>query len=169
MGVQAVARSWKTYQPEMVEYAGLMRATQWITLGLVFGMAVFGVANTMLMATFERRKEFAVLLALGCGPGLVVRSVLAEAVALSALSLAVGVVIALPILVWWHAAPPDMGWLYGGFTMGGGFMRPILRVEWPTAVIFAAGAALVLVALLAALWPAVRSGRVPPADALAGR
>jgi ABC-type lipoprotein release transport system permease subunit len=168
-GPTADVRPWTEFRPEMVEYANLATSMEWMLILFVFGMAIWGVANTMLMSSFERRREFAVLLALGGGPALIVRSVLAEALVLGAAALAFGVAVTLPVLAWWHAAPPDMSWVYGGFTMAGGLMRPILRVEWPTSMIFITAGAMFGTALLAALYPAWRSSRVPPADTLAGR
>ncbi|MHC4769274.1 MAG: ABC transporter permease [Planctomycetota bacterium] len=168
-GPAAVVRPWTEFRPEMVEYANLVSSMEWMLIVFVFGMAIWGVANTMLMSSFERRREFAVLLALGGGPGFIVRSVLAEAVVLGAVALAAGLAVTLPILAWWKAAPPDMSWVYGGFTMAGGLMRPILRVEWPTSMIFITAGAMFVTALFAALYPAHRSSRVPPADTLAGR
>jgi ABC-type lipoprotein release transport system permease subunit len=168
-GPSADVRPWTEFRPEMVEYANLATSMEWMLIVFVFGMAIWGVANTMLMSSFERRREFAVLLALGGGPALIVRSVLAEALVLGAVALLFGVAVTVPVLAWWHAAPPDMSWVYGGFTMAGGLMRPILRVEWPTSMIFITGGAMFGTALLAALYPAWRSSRVPPADTLAGR
>ena len=162
-------RPWTEFRPELVEYANLASSMEWMLIVFVFGMAIWGVANTMLMSSFERRREFAVLLALGGGPGLIARSVLAESVVLAAIALTGGVAVTLPVLTWWSAAPPDMSWVYGGFTMAGGLMRPILRVEWPTSMIFMTAGAMFVTALLAALYPAWRSARVPPADTLAGR
>ena len=153
----------------MVEYANLVSSTEWLLIVFVFGMAIWGVANTMLMSSYERRREFAVLLAIGGGPRLIVGSVLAESLVLGSMALAAGLSITIPMLAWWKAAPPDMSWIYGGFTMAGGLMRPILRVEWPTSMIFITAGAMFVTALLAALYPAYRSSRVPPADTLAGR
>lgn len=167
--VDAEARAWTEFRPEMVDYARLTASMQWLLLVVVFGMAVFGVANTFLMASYERRREFALLLAVGTRPRLIVGSVLAEALVLAAASLVAGLVLAAPILFWWHRAPPDVSWLYGGFTMAGGLMRPVLRVEVPWSMLYLTGAALFVTALLAALLPAWRSARVPPADTLAGR
>lgn len=168
-GLDVRVRSWTEFRPEMVDYARLVTSMEWLLIVFVFGMAIWGVANTMLMATFERRREFAVLLALGGGPGLIIQSVFTEALVLAAVSLVLGVAGTLPVLAWWNAAPPDMSWLYGGFTMAGGLMRPILRVEWPTEMLFVTGGAMFATALLAAVVPALRSARVPPADTLAGR
>jgi len=168
-GPTADVRPWTEFRPEMVEYANLATSMEWMLIVFVFGMAIWGVANTMLMSSFERRREFAVLLALGAGPALIVRSVLAEALVLGAVALAFGVAVTLPVLAWWNTAPPDMSWMYGGFTMAGGLMRPILRVEWPTSMIFITAGAMFATAILSALYPAWRSSRVPPADTLAGR
>jgi len=167
--VDAEARAWTEFRPEMVDYARLTESMQWVLLVIVFGMAIFGVANTLLMSSFERRKEFALLLALGARPRLIAGSVLAEAVSIAALSLLAGVVLALPILVWWNRAPPDVSWLYGGFTFAGGLMRPILRVEYPWPMMGLTAACLFLTAVAAAVLPAIRSSRIPPADTLSGR
>ena len=72
--------------------------------------------NTMLMATYERRREFAVMLALGATPRAVRAVVLHEAVALGVLSLALGSVMTFPLMVWFHTAPPDMSWAIGDLT-----------------------------------------------------
>ena len=47
-------------------------------------------------------------------------------------------------------------------------MRPTLRVVNDAAIWVQAGAALLLTAVLAALYPAIRAARTPPADTLAG-
>ncbi len=168
-GFDGEARAWTEFRPEMVDYARLTESMQWVLLVVIFGMAIFGVANTLLMSSFERRKEFALLLALGARPRVIAGSVLAEAVSLAALSLLAGVALALPVLVWWHRAPPDVSWLYGGFTMSGGLMRPILRVEYPWSMLVLTGVSLFLTATVAAVLPAIRSARIPPADTLSGR
>jgi ABC-type lipoprotein release transport system permease subunit len=160
---------WTDLRPELVEYAQLSQSFQWVLLVIVFGMAIFGVANTMLMATFERRHEFALLLALGTAPRGIVLSVVFEAIALGAIGLLAGAAITGPVLVWWHNAPPDLSWLVGDFTMAGALVRPVLRVEYPWGMARQAAIALFATAALAALYPAMRAARVPPADTLSGR
>ncbi len=168
LGMEIDVQPWTRLRPEMLDYAQLAKSWSFVVIAVVFSMAIFGVANTMLLGTFERRREFAVLLAIGATPGAIVRAVLHEAIALGAISLAAGAAITLPVLIWWHRAPPDVGWLYGDFTIFGALIRPVLRVEYePSSAIWAA-AALVLTALLAALYPAARAARLAPADTLSG-
>ncbi|KPK04714.1 MAG: hypothetical protein AMS20_08300 [Gemmatimonas sp. SG8_28] len=161
--------AWTDLRPELLEYAQLSASFNWVLLVIVFGMAIFGVANTMLMSTFERRHEFALLLALGTVPSGIVRSVLYESIALGVIGLLTGAVVTLPVLVWWHHAPPDLSWLVGDFTMAGALVRPVLRVEYPWTMAWQAAVALFLTAALAALYPAIRASRVAPADTLSGR
>ncbi len=168
-GTSVHAEAWTTFSPELVDYWHLYRASNWIVLVIVFGMAIFGVANTMLMATFERRREFALLFALGAVPSGIVKSVFVEALALGVLSLLVGAAMAVPVLLWWHNAPPDLSHLFGSITMGGALLPPRLHADSPGWMAAAAAAALLLTALLASVLPAVRAARVPPAETLAGR
>ncbi len=163
---QAVVQPWTELRPEMMDYAQLAKSWSFVVIVIVFAIAIFGVANTMLLGTFERRREFAVIMAIGAAPGAVLRTVLYEGVALGAISLVFGVLITLPVLLWWHNAPPDLSWLYGDFTMFGALIRPVLRVEYDVASALWAGLALLLTALLAALVPAARAARLLPADTL---
>ncbi len=168
LGLPIEVEPWTRLRPEMLDFARLAQTWNWIIVVIVFAIAIFGVANTMLMATFERRREFAVMLALGTSPLAVVATVLFEALALGAVALAAGAVITAPVMVWFHNAPPDLGFLYGDYTMLGALIRPSLRVEYNTAATIWTGLALVITALIAALYPAARAARVPPADTLSG-
>jgi ABC-type lipoprotein release transport system permease subunit len=159
---------WTVLRPEMVDYVKLLDSWYFIILGIVFVIALFGVANTMVMATYERRREFAVMLALGTAPVEVVLTVMAEALALGVLSLLAGALITFPLLIWWHEAPPDLSFFYGDFTMFGALMRPVLRVEYDVPMSLWTALALLVTALVAALYPASQAARVPPADTLSG-
>ena len=160
--------SWATLNPAMVEYVALGESMYFVIIIVVFAIAIFGVANTMLMATYERRREFAVMLALGATPRSVRRVVFSEAVALGVLSLALGAGLTFPLMVWFHTAPPDMSWAVGDVTLMGALLSPSLRVEYDPGFWVASAAALFATAILASLLPAWRAARVPPADTLAG-
>ena len=166
LGMEVV--SWSELNPTILEFSALMDSFYWIIYIFVFGIAIFGVANTMLMATYERRREIAVMLAMGAVPGAIVKSILYEAAAMGLLSLVIGVAISLPPMLWWYAAPADLSWLYGDITLQGVLLRPVMRVTLDPATWVGAAVALVATALLAALYPAWRASRVPPADTLSG-
>jgi len=160
--------SWTELNPVLVEFVALIDSFYVVIIFIVFGVAIFGVANTMLMATYERRREIAVMLALGATPRAVVMTVLYEATAMGLVSLVFAVGVTLPLMTWWHNAPPDLSSLYGDLTMQGVLIRPMLRVEWNLAIWIWGGVALVATALLAALYPAAMAARAKPADTLSG-
>ncbi|HIF56149.1 MAG: ABC transporter permease [bacterium] len=159
--------SWTDLRPELAEMVSLMDASHFIIVIVIFGMAAFGVANTMLIGTFERRREFAVIRALGTAPIGIGRTVIYEGIILGMISLIAGALITWPILVWWHNSPIDLTTVISGFSVAGAQWRPVLRVEYSVQAPIVAALGLFLTSILAAMYPAWKATRVPPADALA--
>ena len=155
---------WTEFQPSIMEYVALVGSFYGMIFAVVFGMAAFGVANTMLMATFERRREFAVMLALGTAPRHIVLSVLAESLAMGFVSLVVGAGFTIPIVLWLHNYPLDLSWLYSGITFEGTLISPTIRMEYDISVWLQSALALLVTSILAALYPAARASRIAPAD-----
>jgi ABC-type lipoprotein release transport system permease subunit len=168
-GPQVDVRSWRRLRPELAQSVDLMSSMNFLVILIIFGMAVFGVANTMIIGTFERRKEFAVVRALGTTAMGVGRTVVYEGILLGILALAAGALITWPVMVWWHNAPPDLSGFVGGISWAGSRWRPILRVEYSTKIPIYSALALFVTSVLAAVYPAWRATRIPPADALADR
>ena len=160
---------WTVFSPELASYADLARATNGFLIAIVFLMAIFGVTNTLLMSTFERRREFAVERALGVDAPTLARTIVYEGIVLGAISLLAGALLAAPLVYWWHVSPLDASRFVGDMTMSGALLHPVFRADPSWGPVLRTGAALLVTSLLAALYPAWRATRVPPADALAGR
>lgn len=162
-------RSWLELRPELADAVALMDSMNLLIVGIIFAMAAFGVANTMIIGTFERKKEFAVVRALGITPLGVARTVVYEGIMLGVIALGAGVLVTVPTVYWWHNWPPDLTSIFSGFTWNGAMWRPILRVEYTLQAPVASAVALFLTTVAAAVYPAWRATRVPPADALGDR
>ncbi|TVR61663.1 MAG: ABC transporter permease [Gemmatimonadales bacterium] len=160
---------WTRFRPELVEFANLIGGMNWVILLVIFLMAAFGVANTMLMGTFERRREFAVVKALGMKPLRIMAMVVGEALVLGLLAVAAGAVIALPLVLWLIHFPLDLTPIAGEQMFLDGLFRFVLRVEHSWSIPIRAAVGLILTATLAAVYPALRAVRIPAAEALAGR
>lgn len=167
--LRVAVEPWTDFQPELAQYARLSRAWNGVLIGFVFVIALFGVTNTLLMSTFERRREFAVEGALGATRAAIARTVVYEGLLLGVVSLAVGGAAAAAVGYWWSVAPLDLSRVVGAFTLSGALVRPVLRTVLSWQVPLEAAAALLFTSLVAALYPAFRATRIPPADALAGR
>jgi ABC-type lipoprotein release transport system permease subunit len=167
---EAEVLPWRELAPELVTIIGMTDMWGGIVLLLVFIAAAAGVANTMLMATFERKREIGMLLALGTGPGRLVRIIVVEAVLLGVLGVAIGSVIGAASV--WIAAQTGFNWAsMGGEAvgdlayMGLNFQFDIFPRLEPND--FVQGlVAVVLTAILSAAWPALHAARMEPVEAM---
>ena len=164
-----LTESWSVFQRQLYFVTSMARAMNSIIAVMIFGMAVFGVANTMLLATFERRREFAVARALGTSGGAIGRIVVYEGILLGLVALGAGAVLTAPILVYLHNFPIDLGSFVGTYSFMGSALRPLLTVEYSWAGPLVSAVALVATGIVSALLPAWRAVRILPADALASR
>jgi putative ABC transport system permease protein len=111
--------------------------------------ALFGIVKIMYGAVRARTREIGTLRAIGFGATPVVMSVLAEAALLGAIGALLGSAIA-----WLIFDGRDM-WVWGAFKLR---VSPAL---WLLGLVWA-----LITSLLGGLFPALRAGRLPPADAL---
>ena len=84
------ARSWKDILPVMSNYLEMFNSYMLIWFVVVFIAMGFGLVNTMLMAVYERMREFGLLRAIGMRSWSVIRMVMTEMLLL----LVIGAVIA---------------------------------------------------------------------------
>ena len=83
-------KRWHEVIPQLAGMIKLMDVYSLVVLGIVCLASIAGIANTMMMSTFERRRELGMLLALGANPGRLFRMVATEAVLLGALGVLLG-------------------------------------------------------------------------------
>jgi ABC-type lipoprotein release transport system permease subunit len=161
---------WQALAPEMLSLVQLVGVVGVFALILVFIAAAAGVANTMLMATFERTHEFGMLLALGTGPGRIIRMIVTESIVLGVLGALVGAALGILFVASTHHSGIDFAALTGRGPSEISFagMRWSLRFYPSLAVVDVAQvvAAAIVTSLVASVWPAVRAARLQPAQAL---
>jgi ABC-type lipoprotein release transport system permease subunit len=160
---------WRALSPEMVSMIELVNVAWAFVLVLVLVAAAAGVANTMLMSTYERTRELGMLLALGARPGRIVRLVLVEALALGIVGALAGTALGLGLVL----AGQD-GVDYAKLTGGGPSEISFAGLRWsmvlhPTLAfvdVVRVVTGVLVTSILAAAWPAARAARLEPARAL---
>lgn len=161
---------WRTLSPEMVALIEIVQVAWVVVLALVFAAAAAGVANTMLMATFERTHELGMLLALGARPGRIVRMILAESVVLGLLGALLGAAAGVALVAATHGPGVDYAALTGGgpteLSFGGLQWSLILHPSLAAVDVIRVVGAVVLTSFLASAWPALRAARLEPTQAL---
>lgn len=160
---------WRELAPEISAVLDITGYYGLFVLFIVFLAAAAGVANTMLMATFERRRELGMLLSLGTTPMQLVRMIMTEAVILGLAGVAAGSVIGAALVLWQgqtgiqlmqtESGPADAA--MHGINLSSA-LYPYLR-----ATDFVPGfVGIVVVSILAALGPALSTARLEPMEAM---
>ena len=134
----------------------------WITQAVIMLIVGLVVLITVLMNTFERRHEYGLLLALGTSPGFIFRSIIVEMTMLSGLSVIVGLFFSSG-LNWYFsingiAIEPPMEY--------GGVIFSAISSEVSLFVIFVPAVFTIGVAFLVAFFPAIKSARAVPIEAM---
>jgi ABC-type lipoprotein release transport system permease subunit len=161
---------WRALAPEMVSIIELVDVVWIFILILVFVAAAAGVANTMVMSTFERTHELGMLLALGARPGRVVRLIVLEALALGVTGAALGSALGVGVVELFRRIGLDFVKLTGGgpseISFAGLSWSLVLYPSLASIDVARAVVAVVVTSLLASAWPALRAARLQPVEAL---
>jgi ABC-type lipoprotein release transport system permease subunit len=161
------ALTWGEISPEFAGHLEQDAATNRLVRGIILLIALLGVASAQLAAVLERRREFAVLSALGMGAGRMVRLVLQEALALGLAGAAAGLALALPLLWLFERRGLDFRRFMGtSYAFQGVIIEPVIYGDlgawvFPWALGIALGAT-----AFASLFPAWFAARTDPAAAL---
>ncbi len=83
---------WDRLMPELVQFIAMDDFNAYIFNFILFMIVAFGILNTIQMSVFERTREFGIMLAIGTGPGQVIKIVLIESFFITIIGTALGVV-----------------------------------------------------------------------------
>ena len=164
-GIAAV--SWGEAMPNLANAIKLDYASQKFIFAIILLIVTIGVVNTLLMSVMERLREFGVVLALGSSPGRLRWLVLLEALLLGLLAALAGCL--LGALATWYLVEVGIdlqAFIPETLEFGGVVFDPVLRAAWDLPWMARITLYIVGLTLLAALYPAVKAGRITPVEAM---
>ncbi|MEQ1502795.1 MAG: FtsX-like permease family protein [Myxococcota bacterium] len=161
----AQVRSWREILPFVATMLDASAAMIYLVFFLIYVTVGILVLNAMLMAVFERIREFGVMKALGTGPWLVFRVILLEAAIQVGLATALALVLAAPVGVYLVRTGLDLSSMSSA-AVSGVAMPPVWYATFTPQIVATPVIALLGVVAAAVTWPAVRAARLRPLDAM---
>jgi putative ABC transport system permease protein len=122
----------------------LLLSVMYALFGAAIVIAAFGVVNTLALSVTERTREIGVLRAVGASQSLIRRSVRLESIVICGYGGLLGIVV---------------GLAFGAVMQHAMLGQDLWRISVPYLVIATALAGMILVGVLAAMWPARRAAR----------
>lgn len=163
---------WREAAPELVSMIELKDWMDLIFVAILFVAAAAGIANTMVMSTFERTREFGLLLAIGSRPMRIVLMVMLEAIILGLVGVAIGSALGSAAVLWTSHTGIDYAALTNlkgedvEFAFQGLNISYVLYPTFEWRHISFGVIAVTFTSLVAALWPSVLAARQEPAEAM---
>jgi putative ABC transport system permease protein len=156
--------TWRTLFAFIVQMFRLTIISNYIIL-VIFGIAIsLGIANTMVMAVFERFREIGIMRAIGTRPSQIFLMVVLEAAVLAATGLALGSVASdLSFRIWGHyglnlaIAEKSLA----SFGIPSIVYPQVIAADW-----LMTWAGVVVMAFISGLYPAIKAARKNPVEAM---
>jgi ABC-type antimicrobial peptide transport system permease subunit len=158
------ADGWRELLPAIAAYIDMFDVYMLIWFVVVFIAMGFGLANTVLMAVYERMREFGLQRALGVRATGIIKSVMIEVVLLLIIGMALADFASLFLVKVVFGAGIDLGSFGAGIEMWG-----ISRVIYPVLSlkdIVMANGVVMLLGLLVGLYPALHAARFTPVETM---
>ena len=158
--------TWRQSMPMLAQILRLDHAFNYIMNGVVLAMVGLGILNTILMRVLERRYEFGVCKALGLRPGQLAVMIVGESLALTAMSLALGLLLGLSIEHYFAVFGLDLRLVFRPRLNPAVIFDPILysrlslaRIVWSVSIVF-------IMATVISFYPAFKAARTELPGAL---
>ena len=163
--------TWQEIVPELVLILKMSDYVGYFVLIIVFIAAIAGIANTLMMSTFERMHEFGMLLALGTRPMRIVKMIVCESIFIGVIGVAIGTVLGYGFVISTAEQGIDMAsWggegqvedmAYQGLNLPLHIHPRLEPIDTLLGLV-----AVVVTSLFASVWPAWIAGRLEPMEAM---
>ncbi len=173
-GIGNIARSqpdvdafqWEDAMPDManaikMDYVGLQ-----IMVVFMYLIVGIGTINTLLMSVMERTREFGVIRAIGLSKSGVRKMVLSEAFVLAVTGVVLGIVLSVITGLYTSTHGIDYSFALKDKGIGGILVDPIMYSAWDWPTMLTLGVCMIVLAIIASLYPAHYLLKIQPSDSM---
>jgi ABC-type lipoprotein release transport system permease subunit len=165
-GVPVEILPWRESMPPLAQLFLLDEAFNYVMNGVVLAMVGLGILNTILMRVLARRYEFGLCSALGLRPVQLAVMIIGESLALTAISLALGLVLGLSVQHYFATAGLDLRWFFHSSLPTALVFDPIIYSRLSLSRIASAVGIVFLTATVISFYPALKAARTELPGAL---
>jgi ABC-type lipoprotein release transport system permease subunit len=158
--------SWRVLKPALARMMDTSFASQAFMLLITYLAVAMVVLNATLMSVFERIREFGVMRALGVTPLGVAMVVLAEVLTQALVAMLLAAAAGYAVSAHFETHGIDLRSLASDVSMMGVTFDPTWYTRVTPSAVWGPAASLVVVVLLAALYPGLKAAVIPPAEAM---
>ena len=159
-------KNWRQLQPIVARLIDVMDRNTIIMVVIAYVAVAMVVLNAMLMSVFERIHEFGVMKAIGVTPRQLVLLVYAETMVQVLLSSLIAVGLGLPVSHYFEKHGIDLSDVMSSTTFGGVAIDPVWYAYLTPWSVILPVVALVIIAAIAVLYPAIKAAVIQPVKAI---
>lgn len=157
-------RDWMEIQPLLASMIASMESTNWIMLVIFVGAMGFAIVNILLMSVFERTREFGMLMAVGMHKKKILKLILLESTMLGLTGATLGLLLSSLLLFIMQCTGISLATMAEGLHAIG--IETLLYPQVSIADYIFIFIAVLVVSLLAGLYPAKQIMKKSPASAM---
>ncbi len=159
---QFEGKNWKEINPDLGMMNMMTEQFLWYLVAIIMFALAFGIINTMLMSILERKKELGMLMAVGMHQGKIRRMIILETLFLTAIGSFAGLALNQVLVSLTARNGIDLSKYAEGFSSFG--FSAVLYPEINASFYLQIVALVIVTALVAAIFPILRAGKMKPAE-----
>jgi putative ABC transport system permease protein len=158
------AKNWKELNPELGMMSMMTEKYLSYLVAIILFALAFGIINTMLMAILERKKELAMLKAIGVNEGKIRIMIVWETLFLTAIGSVAGLILNHGLVAWLGKTGINLAAFSEGMESFGfsSVIYPAINGTFYLQIV----ALVVITALVASIFPIIRASKLKPAEIL---
>lgn len=144
--------NWKEMMPDIDTHIRADGLSFYVMMGILYIIILFGTFGTIFMITAERRYEFSMLLAIGMKKRLLSMILLGEIFLMTLGGALVGILVAVPIVLYFQEFPIHLGGEFGKAFEDYGF-EPIWPAAFDWSVVFNQAIIVASISMIVGIYP----------------